>query len=133
LPGDQPPSEGNFARHISDTLKTSDSFQVVSLEKEAERVGLSVADQLRMRDQALREWLANKVMPSFLWANGLALGAIVLLVALDEINIYFRLAAPGDRIVSSQVIMTLLGATTVQVGVIAAIIARYLFPGRSVE
>ncbi|MEA2731005.1 MAG: hypothetical protein QOF70_5480 [Acetobacteraceae bacterium] len=29
--------------------------------------------------------------------------------------------------------MTLLGATTVQVGTIAAIIARYLFPGRTRE
>jgi hypothetical protein len=54
-------------------------------------------------------------VPSFLRATGLILGAIGVLVALDEINIYFHLAAPGDRIVSSQVIMTLLGATTAQV------------------
>jgi hypothetical protein len=31
---------------------------------------------------------------------------------------------------SAQVIMALLGATTVQVGAIAVLIARYLFPGR---
>jgi hypothetical protein len=52
------------------------------------------------------------------------------LVALDEINISYRLIAPADRIVTNQVLMALMGATTVQVGVIAAIIARYLFPGR---
>ncbi len=37
---------------------------------------------------------------------------------------------PGDRIITPQVIMTLLGATTVQVGAIAIIITRYLVPGR---
>jgi hypothetical protein len=40
------------------------------------------------------------------------------------------LITPADRIITSQVIMALLGATTVQAGAIAAIIARYLFPGR---
>jgi hypothetical protein len=49
---------------------------------------------------------------------------------LDEINIATHLIAPGDRIITEKVIMALLGATTVQVGAIAAIIARYLFPGR---
>jgi hypothetical protein len=44
--------------------------------------------------------------------------------------IAWHLIAPGDRIISAQVIMALLGATTVQVGAIAVLIARYLFPGR---
>jgi hypothetical protein len=56
-----------------------------------------------------------------------ATGEVVL---LDEINILFRFVSPGDRIITPQVFMTLVGATTVQVGAIAAIIARYLFPGR---
>jgi hypothetical protein len=58
------------------------------------------------------------------------LAALGLLVVLDEVNMALHLVAQGDRIITNQVIMTLLGATTVQVGVIAAIIARYLFPGR---
>jgi hypothetical protein len=36
------------------------------------------------------------------------------------------LITPADRIITSQVIMALLGATTVQAGANAAIIARYL-------
>jgi hypothetical protein len=51
-------------------------------------------------------------------------------VVLDEFNIAWHLIAPGDRIIGGQVIMALLGATTVQVGTIAVVIARYLFPGR---
>jgi hypothetical protein len=60
----------------------------------------------------------------------LTLAAIGILVILDEINIARHLIAPGDRIIGSQVIMSLLGATTVQVGAIAALIARHLFPSR---
>jgi hypothetical protein len=39
---------------------------------------------------------------------------------LDEINIGWHLVTPSDRISTNQVIMTLLGATTVQVGTIAS-------------
>ena len=53
-----------------------------------------------------------------------------MLAILDEFNIAWDWIAAGDRIISAQVIMTLLGATTVQVGAIAVVIARYLFPGR---
>jgi hypothetical protein len=38
---------------------------------------------------------------------------------------------PDQRIITEHVIMTLLGATTVQIGSIATIIARYLFPTQS--
>ena len=51
-------------------------------------------------------------------------------VVLDQKNITAHLITPADRIITNQVIMTLLGATAVQVGAIAVIIARYLFPGR---
>lgn len=103
----------------------------LSLDREAEREGLSVDDQIKKQDADLREWMANRVVPSFLWANGLTLGALAILVVLDEVNIGLRLIAPGDRIITGQVFMALLGATTVQVGAIAVIITRYLFPDRS--
>jgi hypothetical protein len=74
--------------------------------------------------------MADRVVPAFLKANGLTLVAVAVLVLLDEINIAVHLTAPGDRIITEKVIMALLGATTVQVGVIAALIARYLFPSR---
>ncbi len=102
---------------------------VLSLEREADREGLSVADQVALRTQDLREWMADRVVPAFLWANGLTLAAIGLLVVVDEINLARGIIAPGDRIIGGQVIMALLGATTVQVGTVAVIIARYLFPG----
>jgi hypothetical protein len=71
--------------------------------------------------------IADSLLPL---AKGLTLAALAILVLLDEINIALHLIAPGDRIITEKVIMALLGAATVQVGAIAAIIARHLFPGR---
>jgi hypothetical protein len=75
--------------------------------------------------------VAERVVRAFIVANGVALAALGALAVLDEFNIMFQLVTPGERIITPQVFMALLGATTVQVGTIAAIIARYLFPGRS--
>ena len=74
--------------------------------------------------------MALRVVRAFIVANSVTLAALAVLVALDEFNIAWHLIGPGERIVGSQVIMALLGATTVQVGAIAVIIARYLFPVR---
>jgi hypothetical protein len=51
-------------------------------------------------------------------------------VVLHEFNIALHLITAGERIITEKVIMALLGATTVQVGAVAALIARYLFPAR---
>jgi len=67
----------------------------------------------------------------FSLVNGVALAVIAGLVWLDQSDRAAKLIAPGERIISNQVIMALPGATTVQVGTIAVIIARYLFPTRT--
>jgi hypothetical protein len=74
--------------------------------------------------------MAKVVIPAFLKANVATLFVITELAILDEFNIAWDWIAAGDHIISAQVIMALLGATTVQVGAIAVLIARYLFPGR---
>jgi hypothetical protein len=122
-------SPGNFNVSIEEAATATDVVDaaVVSLDKEATNDGLSV----EQRDADLRDWVAKTVFPAFIKTNALTLGALGLLALADQVNIAVHLIAPGERIVGSQVIMALLGATTVQVGAIAAIIARYLFPGRS--
>lgn len=118
--------------HLHDTVSVTDAFNatVVSLEQEADRERLSVADQVSLRDADLRDWMAKYVMPVFLGTNLVILTVLGLLIWLDQSNIESNLIRPSDRIIGSQVIMALLGATTVQVGAIAALIARYLFRGR---
>jgi hypothetical protein len=137
LPDDPPPAVEAKAAAIA-PRPTASVSATISLDKEAEQVRLSVTEQialqdagLRQRDAALRELMVNHIVPAFLKANGVTLAVLGGLAVLDEVNLVAHLMQPGDRIINHQVIMALLGATTVQVGVIAAIIARYLFPGRS--
>jgi hypothetical protein len=129
LSGEQPPTVtgGPDLTEDSDTLQAA---RVVSLDGRAEREGVSVADQVTLRTQDLREWVANNIVPALLWANGVVLGAVAVLAVVDEFNIALNWIGPDARIINAQVIMTLLGATTVQVGAITFAIARYLFPGR---
>lgn len=103
------------------------SAKAVSLDAEASRKGLSI----EQRDADLREKVVDRVLPVFLQANRWTLVALGVLALLDEINIGFRLVPPGSPIITSQVIMALLGATTVQVGAIVVAIAGYLFPRRT--
>jgi len=74
--------------------------------------------------------MAYWIIGAFIAANVVTLIALGILARLDQGNIAAKLIEPGDRIITSQVFMALLGATTVQVGAIMVIIARYLFPGR---
>jgi hypothetical protein len=103
----------------------------VDLEKEADRVGVSVADHVALQDANLRQSMARGILGTFIGANLVTLAGLSYLAWLDQSNLASKLIAPGERIVSGQVIMALLGATTVQVGAIMVIIARYLFPGRA--
>ncbi len=46
---------------------------------------------------------------------------------MDQTELAAKLIGPGDQIVNGKVLMALLGATTVQLGTIALIMARYVF------
>ena len=123
--------------HHADVHETAQATDVVDativrLSEEVNRVigPQTFEDELRKRDADLRDWMAKVVIPAFLKANVATLFVITVLATLDEFNIAWDWIAAGDHIISAQVIMTLLGATTVQVGAIAVLIARYLFPGR---
>jgi hypothetical protein len=74
--------------------------------------------------------MARRIIWVFIGANIVTLLAMAGLVWLDQGNVASHSIAPGDRIITSQVLMALLGATTVQVGSIAFIIAQHLFPSR---
>ena len=126
MPGDRvPPIEGRLA------ATQEPATEVVSLDTVAEREGLSVADQIALQDAEQRKAITGRMLQTFIAANTVTLAGVALLVVLDEINLWSKLAPAGDRIITQQVIIGLLAATTVQVGAITVIIARYLFPGRS--
>ena len=105
----------------------------LKLDQEVRKEKVSVAEQIALDDSVLRRWMARRIVWTFIIGNLVTLAALGALSWLDQTNIERHMIAPDTRIVSQQVIMALLGATTVQIGTIAVIIARYLFPGRSRE
>ena len=133
MPAEEPPPPSGPTRTILQlTGDVSGEVELpISLSAVAAERALSVDDQIKKQTADLRDSLANKVVRAFLWANLLTLAAIAALVSLDEINIWRGLIDPADRVISGRVVIALLAATTVQVGAVAAVIARHLFPSRS--
>jgi hypothetical protein len=113
------------------TASVSVVAEEVHLDNVAEREGLSVAEQIALQDAEQRRAMAARMVQTFLAANIVTLLGVAALVVLDEFNLLSKLTSAGDRIITQQVIIGLLAATTVQAGAITVIVARYLFPGRS--
>jgi hypothetical protein len=145
LPGEQPPPDETlretlrriYAHAFERATAAAEAKVEVGLTEVEER-GYSIDEQialhhadLRQQDANLRKRVAYWIIGVFIGANLVTMVALGILAWLDQGNIQSKLIAPGDRIITSQVFMALLGATTVQIGAIMVIIARYLFPGRS--
>lgn len=89
------------------------SEKTVNLPDEAKKLNV------QERHQILKENTAKTILSIFI-VNNLTVLAIILLIYFTQ----------GNRsIITEGVVMTLIGATTVQVGSAALIIARHLFPG----
>lgn len=107
-----------------------------NLNSESESLGLTEAlrlgdlsDHLRFRDQQLRETVAGQIIGIFKWANIATISLVILFAAVD---IFFLLKDPSyHRLVTSEVLETLIGATVVQVGAAALAIAISLFPKKN--
>ncbi len=76
----------------------------------------------------LKKDFALQIMRVFLWANGVVLILIAVSLVADWYFLGCGLIEPEERLVSENVLMTLLGATTVQVGAIVVTITNHLFP-----
>ena len=69
--------------------------------------------------------LANHLTWLFSLSNIVVLIAVAIVYYND-----LRLADPSQRLITSEVIMTLIGATTVQLGAIMLTMAKSIFPTR---
>jgi len=88
---------------------------------------LSTVEQIMLADARVRRNLAYVIMALFGAVNLATLVFVYLLFRVDEGNLAQKLIGPGDRIVNASVVMTLLGATTVQLGSAMLIMARFVF------
>jgi hypothetical protein len=83
---------------------------------------VDIKKQIDLGTFALKSLLARMLIGVFVGTNGFVVLLVSYLVWIDSAR------EPAVRLVDRQVIMTLIGATTVQVGVISVGIFTALFP-----
>ena len=88
---------------------------------------LSVRERVELGDARIRWRAATAILILFVGANGFTAYLIYHLAAIDQADLILHLIDGAGRVITPRVIMTLLGATTVQLGVIAVIMARSVF------
>ena len=90
-----------------------------------DKIALSDA-QIRVEEQEQRKEMAKAFQSLFVGLNIIVLIIVIILLFVDQYNITRTM--PIDRLVTTEVLMSLIGATTVQLGTIMLTIANYVFP-----
>jgi hypothetical protein len=88
---------------------------------------ISVSDKIALQNAAIRRVVSYWIVGLFGTLNVITILVIIWLATLDQGNIAAKLIPASDRIVGTRVLIALLGATTVQLGTIAVIMARSVF------
>jgi hypothetical protein len=88
----------------------------------------SVADRIALSDARVRATVSYAIIAAFLIVNLATLYGIYILYRSDADNLRAKLIGPDQRVIDTSVVIALLGATTVQLGAMAVIMAKYLFP-----
>ncbi|MBT9096895.1 hypothetical protein KFZ76_04105 [Methylovulum psychrotolerans] len=85
------------------------------------------ANSIKAND-ALRKMMTEEILPLFKTINKYVLLIVGIAMAIDFCLVFTGLANADQRLINSNVIMTLIGAATVQLGSIMFTISAYLFP-----
>ncbi len=86
-----------------------------------------IDDQIKLANLKIRQNVSFWIMALFGVVNLFILGLIVWLAVVDQQELAAKLTGAGDRLVDTRVLISLLGATTVQLGTVAVIMARSVF------
>jgi hypothetical protein len=84
----------------------------------------------RISDAGLRKVVAIAIVVAFLVVNALVLLG-VWIAFKEDIELLTRNGTnfgPKDRLVTTELLMTLVGATTVQLGALIVLMGKYIFP-----
>jgi putative copper export protein len=101
--------------------------QSIRLSALAQGVDSTTAAHLALGEQEMRRDLAKGILKVFVVGNAAVWLLVVALLVIDVVMVSNGLARPADRIIDQGVVKTLVGATTVQVGILVVVIARSLF------
>jgi hypothetical protein len=113
---------------ILDKIATLEGESAVTAQSlSGKKSDLSVKNQIALGDASIRRNIAYLTISLFALVNIVTLIFIGVLYYFDQRDIVRHLVPANDRVVNSQVVISLLGATTVQLGAIAVIMARGVF------
>lgn len=113
------------------TLQIEDGIAIEEVGKskylnvKAVESGLSL---IEIETWRLRRRIAVCIISCFIIANLVIAAIIIYLSVVDIMFIDSMKITPSDRVVDSELLMILIGATTVQLGAISVSVARWLFP-----
>jgi uncharacterized membrane protein len=88
----------------------------------------SVAERIALTDAKVRTHVSYAIVAVFLLADILTLTGVGYIFRDDNANIKAHVITPQDRFITPQVVMTIIGATTVQLGALVLTMAKYLYP-----
>ena len=97
----------------------------------AESQDIDVNTHIALEELELRKKTVKDVVDLFKKANFWVLAVTVGAVIADYVFIGTGLIEEENRLISEKVVMTLIGATTLQVGAIMISISTYLFPKKN--
>ncbi|SFN41655.1 hypothetical protein SAMN05216386_0891 [Nitrosospira briensis] len=115
----------------SASTQTNKSAVAVGLNKEIEK--FSTSDQIALGDLEIRKQFASKIVWLFIGSNIFVMIALGTGFWSDYSQLASRIITQDHRIIDNKVIMTLLGATTVQLGAVIYTMTQAIFPTQSVK
>ena len=97
----------------------------VGLEGKADKIAVGLSAKANKLD--LRESIANQVLKLFRYSLIVTLIFSGVILATDLMFIAFKVVSPAERLMTERVVMTLIGASVVQVGAALAAIVFAVF------
>lgn len=98
-----------------------------SLDREAE-TSAPVLDQVALSDAGVRKSVATNIVVIFVIANLFTMFALAVVFWVDYSLLTQRVIQANERVITSKVVISLLGATTIQLGAVMMLIGKNLFP-----
>ncbi len=93
---------------------------------------ITIAEKIALTDSRVRTHISYAVAGTFLMANLLILAGVAYVFHADDLDLAAKIIAPKDRIVTADVLIAVVGGTTVQLGALAITMGKYLFPRQRV-
>jgi hypothetical protein len=93
----------------------------------ASQSGTSVLERIVWRDAGVRKLVALAVVATFVLANGTILVGVWLIFQAEMAALTAKVYTAHERIITAELPMTLVGATTVQLGALTILMGKYVF------